>query len=116
MSSELTPSGPIYTALSRAKLIGAAEDAWRFRWQAGQVLSYRVDHQTQATETGPEGKAETKTRLTLTKRWMVQAVDASGVATVQHSLTALRMELTTPGGETLLFDSAAPDESEVSTG
>src|SRR5205823_5197930 len=85
---------------------GSAEEAWRFRWQAGQVLTYRVDQETQATEVTSEGKSETKTKLTLTKRWEVQAVDASGVATLQHSLVALRMETSTPGGDAILFDSA----------
>ncbi len=92
---------------------GNAQDTWRFHWQAGQVLTYRVEQQTQAVEVTGEGKSETKTKLTLTKRWQVQAVDASGVATLQHSLVALRMETSTPGGDTLLFDSAALDKSDA---
>jgi hypothetical protein len=38
-------------------------------------------------------------------------VDAAGVATLQMSLVTLRMESTSPKGEVLLFDSAAPDQS-----
>lgn len=91
---------------------GMAQDAWRFRWQAGQVLTYRAEHQTKVAEVTAEGRSESKTTLTLTKRWQVQGVDASGIATVQHSLAALRMETATPRGETLLFDSAAPDKSD----
>src|SRR5262249_48968818 len=84
---------------------------WRFRWQSGQVLNYRIVQQTQATEVTSDGKAETKTRMELVKRWQVLAVDTTGVATVQHSLASMRLETTTPSGEKLLFDSANPDKS-----
>jgi hypothetical protein len=90
-----------------------ADDAWRFRWQTGQVLTYRVEQQTQAAEVTSEGKSETKTKLTLSKRWQVQSVDAAGVATLQHSVVALRMETATPGGETIVFDSADLDRSDA---
>jgi hypothetical protein len=86
---------------------------WRFRWQPEQVLTYRVEQITAAADTTAGGKVEkTSTRLHLTKRWQVLAVDAAGVATVQKSLTALRLETTRPDGEVLLFDSANPDQSD----
>src|SRR5207237_6206418 len=47
----------------------------------------------------------------LTARWEVTAVDSQGIATLQLSLPALRQELTTAKGDTLLFDSANPDKS-----
>jgi hypothetical protein len=90
--------------------------AWRFRWQPGQVLVYRVEQQTQATEQANGSKVETKTRMKLVKRWQVLAVDAEGVATIQHSLVSLRIEATPPSGETLLFDSTAPDKSNPAMG
>jgi hypothetical protein len=82
-----------------------------FRWQNGQVLVYKVEETTEATDVKDEDKAATKTRLNLTKRWQVTAVDAQGVATLQLSLSALMQEMTTAKGETLLFDSANPDKS-----
>lgn len=96
-------------------LVGAASaqsPGCRFRWQQGQVLTYKVEQSMSAAET-QDGKAtESKTQLNLTKRWQVTAVDAQGVATLQMSLTALRMETTLPGGDVLLFDSADPDKSD----
>src|SRR5581483_4551582 len=77
----------------------AQAPAARFRWQTGQVLTYRVEQNTQAAETVGSDKVETKTKLTLVKRWQVQAVDANGVATLQLSLAALRIETTPPNGE-----------------
>jgi hypothetical protein len=89
----------------------SAQAPARLRWQTGQVLLYKVEQSTAATEVVGENKVETTTKLNLTKRWQVLAVDAAGVATLQHSLVALRLETVTPGGETVLFDSANPDKS-----
>ncbi|HZT83014.1 MAG TPA: hypothetical protein VFA26_22480 [Gemmataceae bacterium] len=101
----------VLAGLAVAAAAPAQAPAARFRWQTGQVLTYRVEQNTQAAETVGSDKVETKTKLTLVKRWQVQAVDANGVATLQLSLAALRIETTPPNGEALLFDSAAPDRS-----
>jgi hypothetical protein len=88
----------------------AQTPAWQFRWQAGQVLTYRVEHVMSAVETAKDGKEETSQKLNLVKRWQVLSVDPAGVATVQKSLVSLRIEKTTPGG-VLLFDSGNLDRS-----
>jgi hypothetical protein len=85
---------------------------WQFRWQQGQVLTYRVEHATAAAEVTKDGKSDSKTKLSLTKQWQVLDVDARGVATMRLSLQAMRLETTTPSGSTLLFDSANPDKSD----
>jgi hypothetical protein len=85
--------------------------SWRFRWQAGQVLIYRVEQNTSASEVVDGKKTDSSTKLNNTKRWQVLDVDAAGVATLQMSLTALRLETTTPSGEVLHFDSAEPQNS-----
>ncbi len=90
----------------------AQAPAWQFRWQAGQVLTYRVEQQTRAAEVVGNGKTETTTKMSLVKRWQVHDVDAGGVATLRHSLASLRLETTLPSGEKLLFDSANPDKSD----
>jgi hypothetical protein len=86
----------------------AQAPAWRFHWQQGQVLTYRVEQATVASEVVDGKKTETKTRLNNIKRWQVLGVDGAGVATVQLTLQSLRVETTTPGGEVLVFDSANP--------
>jgi hypothetical protein len=83
-----------------------AQASWRFRWQQGQTMVYRIEQTMTASETLTEGRTESKTTTKLIKRWQVQGVEASGVATLQLSLDKLRLETTTPSGETLLFDSA----------
>ncbi len=88
-----------------------AQSPPRHRWQTGQVLVYKAEHATQAVDVVADTKVETKSLVKLTKRWQVLAVDAAGVATLQLSLDALRIEQTTPGGEPLVFDSADADKS-----
>src|SRR5437899_242426 len=104
------------TALIGLFLVSAASaqtDAWRFRWQTGQVLTYRVEQVTNAADTLGDSKAETTTKLNNVKRWQVLAVDESGVATLQLSLVALRIETNPPTGDPVVFDSADPDKSDA---
>jgi hypothetical protein len=90
----------------------APAQAPQFRWQPGQVLTYKVSQVTTAAETVKEGKLDTTTKLDLVKRWQVVAVDPAGVATLQMSLSSLRMETRSPSGELLLYDSTRPDVSD----
>jgi hypothetical protein len=101
------------TSLLVVSLGSAQTDAWRFRWQAGQVLTYRVEQITAAADTMGESKAETTTTLNNVKRWQVLGVDAAGVATLQLSLVSLRIETKPPSGDALVFDSANPDKSDA---
>ena len=89
----------------------SAQAPARLRWQTGQVLTYQASHATQATEVVEDKRIETKSLLNLTKRWQVINVDAAGVATLQLTLLALRMEMTTHTGDVLKFDSAASKDS-----
>jgi hypothetical protein len=88
-----------------------AQTAPRLRWSAGQVLLYRVELNAATTDEVGETKSETKTALTVTKRWQVKSVDAAGVATLQLSLTAMHQKRTTSTGDVLEYDSANPDKS-----
>jgi hypothetical protein len=89
----------------------ASAQAPRFRWQTGQVLVYRTEHNTVASYVMGENKDETKTRVQSIKRWQVMDVDNAGVATLQMSLQALFFETTPLSGEPLLFDSMHLDKS-----
>jgi hypothetical protein len=89
-----------------------AQNAPRHRWQPGQVLVYKTAHATQVLDTVDGAKVETKSLVNVTKRWQVVDVDANGVATLQLSLAALRIEQTTPKGEVLLFDSTNLEKSD----
>jgi hypothetical protein len=102
----------VLAGLALASAAPAQTAGWRFHWQQGQVLTYRVEQSTTVAEITADGKAEVKERLGLTKRWQVRAVDAAGGATLQLSLTAMRREQITPSGEVLFFDSANPDKSD----
>jgi hypothetical protein len=88
-----------------------AQTSWQFQWRAGQTLSYRVQHTTTVKEVSAGNKVETKSSLTLVKRWQVVDVDPQGLATLHLSLTAMRNEQTRPNGEVLLFDSRDLEKS-----
>jgi hypothetical protein len=89
----------------------ASAQAPRFRWQTGQVLLYRTEHNTVASYVMGDSKSETKTRVQSIKRWQVMGVDDAGVATLQMALQALFFETVPPDGEALTFDSAHLDKS-----
>lgn len=89
----------------------AREPAWRFRWQPGQVLPYRVEQTSTVSEVIGGKKTETNAKVTVLKRWQVLDVDAQGVATLKLTLAALRSEQTRPDGQRLLYDSSDPDKS-----
>jgi hypothetical protein len=99
-------------ALIAASPTVAQTDVWQFRWQAGQVLTYRVEHISTAAEVTASGTSESTTKLQLIKRWQVLAVDGAGVATLQLSLAALRLETIMPNRDTLLFDSRNPEKND----
>ena len=91
----------------------AQSTAWRFRWEKGHTLTYRVEHVSSATEVIDGKTSGFSSKLTLTKRWHVKDVDADGTATLEMSLTAMRHEMTPPDGKALVFDSADPDKSDA---
>jgi len=81
----------------------APAEPLRFKWQAGQVLNYTVEQVTTVQETTLDETTNkpvvggTLTRLNLTKRWDVKAVDPAGIATLELSVAAMRQELARPG-------------------
>jgi hypothetical protein len=92
--------------------VSAQTPAWRFHWHVGQELIYRVEHTSSAADVTRSGTSETTTKLNLTKRWQVLAVDHAGIATLQLSLDALRLETSIPNRDALLFDSAHPEKGD----
>jgi hypothetical protein len=83
----------------------------RLRWAPGQVLLYRLEHATEASDNSAEAKNETKSLLRVTRRWQVLGVDKVGNAELQMSIVAMYQERTTPSGDVLKYDSANPATS-----
>lgn len=89
----------------------AQAGAWTFRWQKGQVLTYRVEHVTRVTDVLPGSRLEMTSRLNLVKRWQIDSVDDQGTATMRFQVIAMRNEQARGGSEPLVFDSEHPDKS-----
>ena len=100
----------VAVSLVWASAASAQNAIWQFRWQKGQMLTYQTEHKTNVEEIAEKTKVSSASRLSVTKRWRVVDVDSQGVATLELTLSAMRNEQTTPGGEVLLFDSAHPDK------
>jgi hypothetical protein len=102
--------------------IGLAQPAndrpLRYKWQAGQTLTYKVAQQTQVQETTLDEKTEkpvtteARTNLALTRNWIVKAVDSAGIATLEMQITAIRTEIRQPDGSTVIRDSASPEHAK----
>jgi hypothetical protein len=101
----------MFGGLTLAGNVQAQAGAWQFHWKQGQALTYRIEHITKATETVGRNRFEVSAKLNLVKRWQVQAIDGTGIATLQMTVVSMRNEQVRPNGEVLLFDSAHPDKS-----
>lgn len=115
-------SGFVVAALTLAT--ANAAEPLRFRFTAGQVLTYNVRQTTTVTETTPDEKTgspttgTTTTKLSLTRKWEVKSVDADGSASLEMAITALRQEIVRPGPadkngqpttDTVVIDSTTAD-------
>jgi hypothetical protein len=96
--------------LTLTAALGAQTTAPRFQWRTGQTLDYKVEQSTSVTDTMEDKTSETGSKLSTVRHWQVQDVDARGVATVQLSLSSLRIETKSPNGDVLTFDSSQPDK------
>lgn len=90
----------------------ARAQAPQLKWVAGQTLLYKAEVSTVAFDQVGDNKSETKSLVRATKRWTVKDVDRTGTATLTLSLASMYQQRTTPSGDVLVYDSAAPDKSD----
>ena len=99
-----------------------AQEAARFKFAAGQVLTYSVEQTTTISEATVEDGATvvagTVTKLNLSRRWAVTAVTPTGEATLEMTLLGLKQVITRPGAkdkdgkrtvDQTVIDTATPD-------
>jgi hypothetical protein len=90
----------------------------RFKWQVNQTHTYKLSQQTVVRETLLDEKTEkpiittTQTNLTLVRKWTVKAVDATGTATLELTITQMKNEFRRPDGSTLVLDSTNPEQAK----
>jgi hypothetical protein len=88
-----------------------AQTPGRFQFKRGQVLQYKVEQSTSATDMLGETKSTLTSRVEQLKCWQVADVESDGTATLQLSLLKLKMQQRLPSGETWEYDSASPETS-----
>jgi hypothetical protein len=100
-------------ALAFVAVATAQSPAPRFLWKADLTLDYKVEQTTTVNDTDKNKTDTFVTKLNLTKRWQVTEMDSAGVATLQLSLLAVRMETRKPNGQTDVFDSQNLDKANA---
>jgi hypothetical protein len=99
-----------------------ADPPVRFKWEANRTHTYKVSQQTQVRETTLDPKtekpvtSETRTDLTLVKKWSVKSVDANGVATLEMTIAEMKNVFRRPDGTTLERDSANAEHAKEMAG
>jgi Family of unknown function (DUF6263) len=90
----------------------AAQVTLRYKWNKGDVLDYRVTLHTTSEVSGVPGRDDAKTEQMITQQitLSVDGVTPSGVATVHETVTAIRSELTSPNGLSVV-DTATPSQT-----
>lgn len=90
----------------------AAQVELRYKWKKGDSLDYRVTLHTTSEVSGVPGRDNTRTEQTITQRitLTVDGVAQSGVASVHETVTAIRSELTSSNGHSVV-DTAAASET-----
>jgi hypothetical protein len=89
----------------------------RFKWEPNQTLTYKVVQITTVQETTIDEKTEkpvtteSKTNLSLVRRWTVKNVEG-GVATLEMAITAMRTDIIAAGGTAVVRDSANPEHAK----
>ncbi|WP_439632237.1 hypothetical protein [Gemmata sp.] len=114
----LTPVAAHAQAPAPAATAPAGAVPARFKWKAGEVLTYKVTQQTAVRETSLDEKTEkpvtteARTTLALVKKWDVKGVDDKGVATLEMTITSMKTEFRKPDGTSVVRDSAVPDQAK----
>lgn len=85
--------------------------AWQFKWQKGQTLTYKIKQITDVVEKLEKTTNTSSSQMDAVNRWQVVELDAKGIATLNMTLVSLRHEQKRINGESLLFDSQNLDKS-----
>lgn len=84
----------------------------RYRFQPGETLEFEVVQQANIETTVQGETGEATVRNQSQRRWVVQEVDAEGVATIVVSTLKVQMR-STDGGASVEFDSGDPAKQPV---
>lgn len=83
-----------------------AADALVWKFAVGNEYNYQMVQEMDMTmNLGPTGNTATSMKQTMDMKWKVEALDENGTATVTQHIHRMRMEITAPGQDTVLYDS-----------
>ncbi|HEY2432045.1 MAG TPA: DUF6263 family protein [Vicinamibacterales bacterium] len=105
-------------ALVVAPLLALAQTTLQYRWKQGEPVAYETNLKTDSTMSGMPGAGDVTLGQTMTQRvrLLPAAVAPDGTTTLQQTIEAVKVEMTTPMGKAA-YDSAVPqatpDESSA---
>ena len=88
-----------------------AQLPWKFQWEKGKSLTYKIKHTTAVVETLEKGTNTSNSQLDLVNRWNVNDIDDKGIATLSMTLVSMRNEQKRGNADPLLFDSQNLEKS-----
>jgi hypothetical protein len=115
----------VLSVVALTPLCAADGEKVRFTFAAGQSFTYRVLQTTTVTETTLDEQSKapvlttTVTNLSSTKTWAVKDAPATGGATIEMTITAMKQEVTQTVGDkkpvAQVLDSSNPDDAKAMT-
>ena len=110
-------SGLALVALAATSAQAQAPVRLQYRWQQGQAVTYQTTLKTDSTASGIPGAEDVTFSQTMRQRirLLAAAVGPDGTATLQQTVEAVSVDMTTPVG-TISYDSADPKSADKDDG
>lgn len=93
--------------------VALAQVSLRYQWKQGEAVTYQTTLKTDSTVSGVAGMADVTLNQTMTQRikLMPAAVAPDGTVTLQQTIEAVSIEMSTPMGK-VAFDSTDPKSGQ----
>lgn len=99
---------------SAATATHAANDLLRWKFTAGEVLSFEMNQDMNMNiQAGPDQQMSTTAQQAMNMHWNIKSVDGDGNAVVEQRFDRIQMRMMVPGGQGLVYDT---DSEEPATG
>ena len=87
-----------------------AADALAWNFEVGNEYNYQMVQDMEMTmDLGPTGSTTTGMKQTMDMKWVVEAIDENGLATVTQHIHRMQMVVSAPGQDTIRYDTASDD-------
>lgn len=89
----------------------AAQPPFALKFKPGMILPYKSRHQTSVETAAAGASMRSSSTVEQIKEWKVVDVDSLGVATIEMTIRALRLDQLDSDGESIRYDSSDPSKA-----